>query len=1055
MIEFPNSLIGYTLSAGLLLALWVRSHVWSRNLVRQWQWLAFSGRATLGFLTLLAAAGVAQHGVVFSTNWRLWPIQLLGALLIEGVMALARLERNIVSPRAGRALTLLRISALLAIILMLCQPVLVFNIARKLQRHVVVLLDVSASMQIPDNNLTPGEKIRLSESLQLPAAKRSCQVEKISDRLSEAGQELLAQADWLNSLAQTTPELRTRQLKQHAKARRNALQQTRDTLDETAKTLDKTVAAPFLQKDGARQISDLKRFRSQISPEGTQPLESAIKQFEEWKSSSSSTNNEVAYETVRATLRKTADMLAGTEAQLRLIGDAVDEAFYRSLSEPDRKAVDRVATLVRSEIAASLLTSRTTPLTHSFPDKLTAQPCLLDRLEKEYGVQIFTFGAFPSELKTSALLGATGTVTLLPPAPLQLQSTDIAGALEKIATTLNPEETAGVLLFSDGRHNAPGSAESVARKFGVQRIPIFPVVLGGNRAPPTDAAIASVTAPESVSTNQKVSFKVGLKLDGLTNTNVSVTLFDGANPVASNTVTPGEAAFRTEILLSDAPKTNGMHAYRIQVGTFTNEVDASNNVFNIPVLVDSDAVNVLLIEGQPRWEFRYLKNLFMQRDENVRLQYLLFHPDQIDGATNRPPRPASVAADKAESEATFLPANEAEWMKFDVIILGDVSPDELGRSNMEILRHYVLTRGGSLIVLAGSHYMPQAYTGTPLAEILPVTFRPATRPLLTGPEKEFRLNLTGEGRNTVFMRLDDDPVGNRKAWNDVPGLHWRNSSLTAKKGASVLAYATQPQAELDEQPARIPDAETLLKQQQSEQENPLLVSHQAGFGSVLMFGFDQTWRLRYKKGDQYHHKLWGQIINWATADRIASGAATLRIGTPRSRYPAGIPVRITARLATPDFKPITQADPKATLWSGDKKVSRVRLSYREGSPGIYVTELGALPEGRYRIELETDGLTGLASAPPASAEFSVSAAADTEKVELAADRGLLTSLAGLTAGTVMEPAALESLTKRLGPATITNTERRQIDLWNSWLWFLLIVALLTAEWVLRKKVRLP
>jgi hypothetical protein len=166
-------------------------------------------------------------------------------------------------------------------------------------------------------------------------------------------------------------------------------------------------------------------------------------------------------------------------------------------------------------------------------------------------------------------------------------------------------------------------------------------------------------------------------------------------------------------------------------------------------------------------------------------------------------------------------------------------------------------------------------------------------------------------------------------------------------------------------------------------------------------------------------------------------------------------VRITARLATPDFKPITQADPKATLWSGDKKVSRVRLSYREGSPGIYVTELGALPEGRYRIELETDGLTGLASAPPASAEFSVSAAADTEKVELAADRGLLTSLAGLTAGTVMEPAALESLTKRLGPATITNTERRQIDLWNSWLWFLLIVALLTAEWVLRKKVRLP
>jgi hypothetical protein len=450
-----------------------------------------------------------------------------------------------------------------------------------------------------------------------------------------------------------------------------------------------------------------------------------------------------------------------------------------------------------------------------------------------------------------------------------------------------------------------------------------------------------------------------------------------------------------------------------------------------------------------------LKNLFMQRDNNVRLQYLLVHPDQIAGATNRPPRPASVTADNAESEATLLPANEAEWMKFDVIILGDVSPDELGRANMDYLRHYVLTRGGSLIVLAGSRYMPQAFTGTPLEEILPVTFRPTTRPLLTGPEKEFRMSLTAEGRNTIFMRLDDDPAGNRKAWNEVPGLHWRNGSLTAKKGATVLAYATPPPSGQEELPARIPDAESLLKQQQSEQENPLMVSHQAGFGSVLMFGFDQTWRLRYKKGDTFHHKLWGQILNWATADRIASGASTLRIGTPRSRYPAGSPVRITARLATPDFKPITQAAPTATLWSGDKKVSRVRLSYRAGSPGLYVTEIGTLPEGRYRIELETDGLTGVASAQPVSAEFSVSAAADTEKVELAADRGLLTSLAGLTAGTVLEPAALESLTQRLGPATLTTTERRQIDLWNSWLWFLLILALLTAEWVIRKKVRLP
>lgn len=1051
MYEFPNSLIVYSLSACILLAGWMRAHVWSRQLSRQWKFLAFAGRSGLGFLTLLAAAGVAGHAVVFSTNWRLWPVLLVGAVLIEGVMALARLERNIVSRRAGRALTILRVSTLLAVILMLCQPIIVFNFARQLQRRVVVLLDVSASMQIPDNNLTAAEKLRLSESLQLPAARRSYQIDRIADRLSEASQNLLAQADWLNALSEATPALRTRQLKQHAPARRKALKQVSDTLDEAAKALDEATGASFLQKDATTQITDLKRFRSQFTAEAAQPLALAIKQIDDWNASSNS--SAAAYDTVRETLHKVATFLAEAEGRLRPTGEAVDDAFYRSLSESDRKAIDRVATVRRCEVARNLLLARAMPLT----SKLPATPCLLERLEHDYGVECYTFGAFPTEVKTRTLLGSTGAVTMIPPTLLQLQSTDIASALEKVSTAIIPEQTAGVILLTDGRHNAASSVDSIARQFGVQHIPIFPVVLGGNQHPPTDAAITSVSAPESVSTNDKVSFTVDLKLDGLCGSNVTVTLIDGVIPVASNTVTPTDAAFRKQLLLSDAPKTNGMHAYRVQVDTFPSEVDSSNNVFNIPVLVDSDSVNVLLIEGYPRWEFRYLKNLFMQRDKNVRLQYLLFHPDQIAGMTNRPPRPASVAADRTDVEATLLPANEAEWMKFDVIILGDVAPDELGQSNMNILRNYVLQRGGSLIVLAGSRHMPQTYTGTPLTELFPVTFKPAIRPLLAAPETEFKFGLTAEGRNAVFLRLDDDPAGNLKAWNEVPGLRWRNGSITAKSGATVLAYATSPQPATDGQPARIPDAETLIKQQQCEQENPLIVSHQVGFGSVMMFGFDQTWRLRYKKGDQYHHKLWGQILRWATADRIACGSTPIRIGTLRSRYSSGSPVHITARLATPDFMPLTKASPSVTLWSGDKKVSRLRLSYREGSPGIYVAELASLPEGRYRLELGTSGISPSGSGIPPSvfSEFSVTAAADAEKVELAADRGVLTSLAGLTAGAVLEPAALDSIIKRLGPAKITTAERRQLDLWDSWPWFLLILSLLTAEWVLRKKVRLP
>lgn len=910
MTETPNNLISYGVSTALLLAGWARSQVWCRTLRYPWTLLAFLGRSVLGFLTLLAGAGLAQHALVFSTNWPLWSILLPGAVLIETVIALARLERNIIPHRAGKTLTILRVTTFLTVILTLCQPVVVLNVVHQLHRRIVILLDISASMQVADNNLTLDETVRLAETLRIPAAHRA-----------------------------------------------------------------------------------------------------------------SPTNN---------------------------------EAFLLSLSDSDRQAVNRVASLTRVETALRLLTTRPDP---AGTDKSSSSRSRLERLHHDYGVQFYTFAALPTEINTETLISSTSTVAALPTSTLPLQKTDIAGALANIAISLRPEETAGVLLISDGRHNSGGPIDTVARRFQTQQVPVFPLVLGGNTRPPTDAAIVSVNAPESACTKERVSFSVKLKIDGLASSNVTVILFDGIRPVASNTVTPPDgASFRTQVLLSDAPATNGMHAYRVQVQHLQSDVDTNNNVVAVPVRVGGDPINVLLIENYPRWEFRYLKNLFTQRDKNVRLQYLLLNPDRIARAHAPPPRPASVTAKPSEAEATRLPSTEADWMKFDVIILGDVPPAALGQANMEILRTYVRTRGGSLIIIAGSRHMPQSYDHTPLADILPVTFKPAIRPLLNSPDPEFRLALTPAGRNALFMKLDDNPAENLNAWSRIPALHWRNSSLTAKHGATVLAHAVAPDRKPEGMPAHIPDADSLLHQQQRERENALIVTHQDGFGSVLMFAFDQTWRLRYRYGDCYHHKLWGQILSWATTDGITTGSGTVRICTDRARYPSDAPVRILARLATPAFSPITNATPHATLWMDGRKLSRHRLTYREGSQGIYVAEIATPPAGQYRVELDASGISGLATTPPGAtiaAEFAVAAGNDTETIDLTADRGELTRLAEQTGGSVLEPTDLDSIEKRLGPARITTTERRQLDLWNSWPWFLLIVTLMSAEWLLRKKVRLP
>ena len=154
------------------------------------------------------------------------------------------------------------------------------------------------------------------------------------------------------------------------------------------------------------------------------------------------------------------------------------------------------------------------------------------------------------------------------------------------------------------------------------------------------------------------------------------------------------------------------------------EVFATNNEYPFTVSVSSDQTRLLLVDGRSRWEFRYLKNLFDMRDRSVRLQYVLMEPDRITGQPPRAEIHAAAARPAEQSEATALPRELSEWLKFDVIILGDVNPQHLRPEDLEALRKFVFDRGGALIVIAGPNFMPRAYGGSVLEEMIPATLPP-------------------------------------------------------------------------------------------------------------------------------------------------------------------------------------------------------------------------------------------------------------------------------------------------------------------------------------------
>lgn len=1063
--EVPT--VALYLIAALFVAAWVKLHRWQPAFAVRWPAAAlFVLRVLVGFLTLSAAVQALQRHLVFANNWALWPILLTGALATETVLLLYALERQAVPARQGRILVGLRVSIILLLVLMLCQPVQTFEISRKIDRHVAILLDSSASMRLNDTGMLPAEKVRLAEFLSLGNVRRPYRYDEISRLFRQVRQELAAQADGLVALSQLEAAARQQQLARRRSAIDEALRRLQKTVAVQATSLAEPLAAKNLKLDDATkaQITEL---TAKLKVEVLDRLEATLQllnvklpaEVKAEKDKPQPPPPSLEYDRILDGVRRAFAFLQEAEPRLVPLGNALDSLCYDALPAADKKAVDTVTTTKRLDLARQVLT-------HAPKIDLAGQKAgtsLLDLLQENYGLKICVFAAGAAETTMEKLERERKAAVPDESQDPTAQNTDITVALQKAMTDIPSDQLAGILLFTDGRHNTPDPVEPIARRLGQLQIPVCPIVFGAGERPPADAAIIAVDAPDTVYAGDRFCANVDVKLDSCTGKNVIINLLDGATVVDSQTVTCQVENLRKRLQLADKPKANGFHAYKIVIQPVEGEVSKNNNEYFLPVNVTDDRIKLLIVEGRPRWEFRYLKNLFASRDQSVKLQYVLIHPDQV---TDLPPPPkvaASAARPVEEVEATELPASPEEWMKFDVIMLGDVEPAALTRSQVAAMRKFVADRGGTLVVVAGPLYMPHSYTQTPLAELLPVQVMPGDKPVMVGPEPSYRMALTQEGQEHVITRLAVSPEENLKLWRELPPIYWRHPIRDTKAGATVLAFAQPSAAAMPDflRPAtstEVPEEDVLRRRRQYERENALVVSHNFAHGRVLFLAMDHTWRLRYRTGDTYHHRFWGQLLRWATADKLLYGSGLVKLGTDHARYTPDDSVRVRAKIVRPDFSPVTNANPMVTVFQGDKNLLRKRMRFVTDSAGVYSADLGKLPEGQYRVELESDALAaevGEAGKGTLKAGFGVSRILPVELLELAADRGLLNRVANLTNGLVAEPTQAATALERLGPPSLIQKERRQFDIWNSWPFLLLIVALAAAEWALRKKVSLP
>lgn len=607
--------------------------------------------------------------------------------------------------------------------------------------------------------------------------------------------------------------------------------------------------------------------------------------------------------------------------------------------------------------------------------------------------------------------------------------TDLSAALQQLRQMALEQPLAAAFLFTDAAHNRAGARDPRQAAAELAGTPVYVVPIGATlRA--RDVELKSVSAPGVVMKDDDVVIEAAIEAYQCQGEFLHVELLrDGAVIQDRQLELDSGQTLRRVRFNAQLPDV-GLARLQLRLAPLEGELSEENNFDQFEINVTRNHIDLLLADEMPRWEYRYLAQLF-RRDEKVACDELLFRPRLI--STGR--REASQG----------LPATADEWDDYDVVLLGDLPSARLPAASQRSLTEFVRERGGTLVVIAGDEFMPQDYADQPLAELLPVMKLDAAD---AAAVDGYAFHVTDEGWRHHALMIADTEESTKIAWDFIN----RHAPL------SSLSQYRQPR----------PSARTLiaavsrisLDPAQDAANSALLAWQPVGRGRVVYLASPETYRLRFLHGDRLHYRFWGQLLRWAIADELAVGSQLVGIRADRSDYLNGQSVQVAVQLKDEAGQPVAGAQIEAAAIGALDRHTTVPLSPDEAIPGRYVGAFERLPSGIYRVEprgAETERLLapagGEAPNVPATS-FTVRESVNRELVDTRSDRALARQIAEATGGLLLPPTAVGEVLALTDLKPFVTEHVETLPLWVEWKFLWIVFGCLFAEWLVRKRLGL-
>jgi len=637
-----------------------------------------------------------------------------------------------------------------------------------------------------------------------------------------------------------------------------------------------------------------------------------------------------------------------------------------------------------------------------------------DQLKEDFRIHLIEFSE-----RASPLEDVSQVANLAAKGP----STSLSGALLAASQRLPRKELGATFLLSDGIHNSARSPLEVASKLGMV---VNTVGVGAslrNNLAYRDIQLTGVECPDRLMVNNKAKISGMVEGIGLAGRVIKVVLEDEGQQVGEVELTLDGSEGGQKVDFEFRPTTKGRHTYTVRCPAIPEEKIVENNQRSAVALVVEPGIRVLYIEGTLRGEYGAIVDRFLAKDPDLEFCALI----------QTRPNVFLRRSNMEGLELNSIPSDAETLAKFDVFILGDVDSSYFKPEQQKLMVDRVRA-GAGLLMLGGYHSLgPGGYGGTPLGEALPVLLGSRDIGQVTDP---FLPLLTPEGtRHPVFA--------------NIAGFFPTRAGPAKESGLPELDGCTKVEG-------LRPGATVLAVHPTEASQMPVLALQPLDKGRTAVFCGDTTrkWQQGPRALDQESPFLryWGQMVRWlAGRATTVEAKASVTSNTDKGYYEPEEPVRITAVVRDEKGEGTAGAQVLAKVKGPAAQQEEVPLSVAAGPTGHYEGTLQPKTAGRYEIVVESrlgqltlaaDKLVIEVGRP--NLEF--------EKLDM--DEKMLSRIASDTGGRYRHLSVASSLIEQLDRTQQQKKVYMERPLYWPGIFWPLFVAVLTVEWILRRRCQL-